>query len=439
MTVYKPDHHNSYYRWFVLAMLCLVYAFNFLDRQLLGILSKPIQDELSITDSELGRLGGLYFALFYCAISIPIAWFADRANRARIVALACAIWSAATVACGLSRSYSELIASRMAVGIGEAGGLPPSYSIISDYFPAERRGTALSILNLGPPIGQSLGVAVGATIAATYDWRSAFIAIGSAGILVAALVVVTVREPRRGAMDVPMATPHRGTAALEEVKFSETLKMFFRRRVLYLAGLASGAANFISYAIMNFAILFLMREKGMTLQDVGLYYAPLVAVALGAGIYLSGWLIDRYGQKSRQAYALIPAVTLACAIPFFFGFVHAETWPVAMAFLAMPLFLNSFFLSPAIAVVQNAVSSAQRALSGALLLLVMNLIGLGFGPTYLGAMSDFFRTSYPGHSLQLAFYSLIPFYILAIGLHVLLARALRREQLSEAKHKGSPV
>ena len=188
----------------VLALLCMVYVLNFLDRQLLSILAKPIQDDLGISDGQLGRLSGLYFALFYCILGIPVAWLADRSNRVRVLTIACAVWSAATVACGMAQNYAQLAIARMSVGVGEAGGVPPSYSIISDYFPASRRGTALGLFNLGPPIGQALGVAFGAKIAAAYDWRLAFVLLGGAGLIAAAVVWGMVREPKRGATDAQM-------------------------------------------------------------------------------------------------------------------------------------------------------------------------------------------------------------------------------------------
>src|SRR5215475_6727893 len=187
--------------WIVLAMLWFVSVLNFLDRQLLSILAKPIQDTLHVTDGQLGLIGGLYFALFYCFISIPVGWIADRTSRVRILSLACALWSAATMACGFAASYLQLVVARMAVGVGEAGGVPPSYAIISDYFPPGRRGTALGIYNLGPPIGAALGVAFGASIAAAYSWRDAFIALGAVGVAASVLLLLTVREPVRGGLD----------------------------------------------------------------------------------------------------------------------------------------------------------------------------------------------------------------------------------------------
>lgn len=416
--------------WIVLGMLCLVYVLNFLDRQLLSILAKPIQDSLHVTDGQLGLIGGLYFAVFYCFISIPVGWIADRTNRVWILSLACTLWSAATMACGMAANYAQLVAARMTVGIGEAGGVPPSYAIISDYFPPGRRGTALGIYNLGPPIGAALGVAFGASIAAAYSWRDAFIVLGSAGLVAALLVVLIVHEPPRGGLDRP---PDARVAA---TGFRQTIAMFFSRRSLVLAALASGATQLITYGAGNFTTLFLMREKGMTLGEVAIYYALVVGIAMSAGIFVSGRVIDRFTRRSKQAYAVVPAISLALAIPFYLGFVWAPSWQLALILLIGPTFLNYFYLSSSVTLVQEEVRPDQRVMSGALLLLVMNLIGLGLGPTYVGAVSDFFRASHPHHSLQIAFYALVPFYGLAIGLFLWLARVLRREGPNEgAQHR----
>lgn len=411
------------YAWSVLALLCLVYVLNFLDRQLLSILAKPIQDDMGISDGQLGRIGGLYFAMFYCILSIPVAWLADRGNRVRVLTVACAVWSAATIACGMSQNYSQLAIARMSVGIGEAGGVPPSYSIISDYFSADRRGTALGLFNLGPPIGQALGVAFGAKIAAVYDWRLAFIVVGAVGLIAAAAVWGMIREPTRGATD----TQATGVAD-EAVSFWTTLRMFATRPTLTLVSLAAGATQFVTYATMGFTTLFLMREKAMTLDEIALWYALVLGICVSAGIFLSGRLVDRFARRSPQIYGALPGIALAIAVPFFIGFVHAPSWPVALAFLTVPTFLNYFYLTPAVTLVQNAVSARQRTLAGAALLLIMNLIGLGFGPTWVGAVSDWLRPAHPTNSLQLAFYSLVPFYLIAIALHLTLARRLGRDR-----------
>jgi len=419
--------------WIVLAVLCFVYVLNFLDRQLLSILAKPIQDSLHLKDGQLGLIGGLYFALFYCLISIPVGWLADKTNRVGVLAAACALWSAATVACGLSATYPQLVAARMTVGVGEAGGVPPSYAIISDYFPPARRGTALGLYNLGPPIGQAAGVAIGASIAAAYGWRPAFIALGAVGVLGAILVAAIVREPRRGGLDAtPAIVPN---IAVPKASFSATVKMFFSSPTLLLVAFASGATQIVTYGGGNFSTLFLMREKGMTLKQVALYYALVVAICMGGGIFVSGRVIDRFAHRTKAAYAVIPAITLAAAVPFFLGFIWAPSWPLALLFLAGPTFLNYFYLSSAVTLVQNEVRADQRVLSGALLLLIMNLIGMGVGPTFVGAMSDAFHAAHPQHSLQLAFLCLTPFYALAILLFIALARVLVRG----AAKSGAPV
>ena len=412
--------------WFALGMLCFVYVLNFLDRQLLAILAKPIQDSLHISDGQLGLIGGLYFALFYCLISIPVGWLADRTNRVRVVSIACALWSAATMACGLAHSYPQLALARMTTGFGEAGGVPPSYAIISDYFPTRSRGKALGIYNLGPPIGAALGIAFGASIAAGFGWRYAFIILGGVGVLTALVFSLVVQEPERGGLD-EIATTQVTGADSRPAGFLETLKMFFSRPSLLLAALGSGATQMITYGMGNFTTLFLMREKGMTLHDVAVYYALVVAIGMGSGIYVSGRLVDHFTRDSKAAFGWLPAMSLTLAVPLYVGFVWAPLWPLALLFLVGLMFLTYFYLTSSITLVQQEVRPDQRVMSGALLLLVMNFIGLGLGPTYVGAVSDYFRVSHPAHSLQIALYTLIPFYLLAIAIFLWLARVLRKE------------
>lgn len=417
--------------WVVLFMLFFVYVLNFLDRQLLSILAKPIQDSLHVTDGQLGLIGGLYFALFYCLISIPVGWIADKTNRSLVLAGACALWSASTMGCGLAANYLQLVVARMTVGVGEAGGVPPSYAIVSDYFPPGRRGTALGLYNMGPPIGAALGVAFGASIAAAYSWRMAFIVLGAAGLVTAVAVILVVREPRRGGLDHAHGHGHGhgtdGSLAHAASGFFSTFAMFFSRKSLVLMALASGATQMITYGAGNFTVLFLMRDKGMTLKEVALWYALVLAFAMGGGIFVSGRVIDRFAHRAKHSYATVPAVSLALALPFYLAFVAADTWQHALLFVLGPTFLNYFYLSSAVTMVQQEVKPDQRVMSGALLLLVMNLIGLGLGPTYVGAVSDFLRSLHYAHTLQGAFYALVPFYALAIFLFIWLARVLKQE------------
>lgn len=407
--------------WVALGALWFIYVLNFLDRQLLSILAKPIQDTLQISDGQLGLLGGLYFAFFYCFIAIPVGWLADKTNRVAVLAIACGIWSAATIACGLSRNFGQLAVSRMTVGFGEAGGVPPSYAIITDYFPPGRRGMALGLYNLGPPIGAAIGIAFGASVAAAFSWRAAFVVIGVVGMVAAAALMLIVKEPKRGGLD-PALAPEAPKAS-----FWGTFRMFFSRPTLVLASLGSGITQIITYGLGNFATLFLMREKGMTLADVALWYAIVVGVGMSAGIFASGWLIDRFTRRSKQAYAFLPAISLTLAIPFYLAFLWAPSWPLALAFLSFPTFLNYFYLSSSVAFVQSEVRPDQRVMSGALLLLIMNFIGMGVGPTFVGFASDYFSTAHPTNSLQLALYALTPVYLVAIGLFLGLARLLRRD------------
>jgi len=412
--------------WIALYMLCGVYVLNFLDRSLLSILAKPIEDTLHLSDGQLGLIGGLYFALFYCFIAIPVGWFADRSNRVNVLSLACALWSVATACCGLAANYGQLVLARMAVGVGEAGGVPPSYALITDFFPPGHRGRALGIYNVGPAIGTAIGIAFGASIAAAFNWRDAFIAIGIIGVFAAVAFRFSVREPPRGGLD------ERSGQATISPSFWATVRMFFSRRTLLLVALGSGATQFITYGAGNFTTLFLMREKGMTLHQVAVYYALVVAVGMSAGMLISGKLIDRFAPRSKPAYATIPALSLLLAMPFYLGFVWAPTWPLALLLLLPPMCLNYSYLSAAVALVQEEVRPDQRVVSGALLLLVMNFIGLGLGPTYVGAASDFLRAAHPGHSLQIALFTLTPFYLVAILIFFYLARVLRDEQRLQA-------
>lgn len=410
---------------FTLGMLCFVYVLNFLDRQLLSILAKPIQDSLQITDGKLGLISGLYFAMFYCFIAIPVGWLADRTSRVGVLSLACAIWSGATVACGMASNYTQLVIARMAVGIGEAGGVPPSYAIITDSYPPGKRAAALGIFNLGPAIGAAVGVAFGAAVAEYLGWRWPFIIVGIIGIITALFVWLTVREPKRGATDLVQASD-----ASDKTPFWPTVRMFFSHPILMLAALGGGATQFVTYGLGNFAVLFLMREKGMELGEVAIWYALAIIIGMGGGMILSGRIIDRMTRKSRVGYAIAPALSLVIAMPFYIAFVWAPGWPLALALLTVVMIFNYFYLSASVALVQEEVKPNQRVLAGALLLLVMNFIGLGLGPTWVGAASDWFKAQGDSQSLQSALYTLTPFYLLAIGLFGWLAIRLRRETMA---------
>jgi predicted MFS family arabinose efflux permease len=402
-------------------MLSFVYVLNFLCRLLPTILAKPIEDSLHLSDGQFGLITGFYFAVFYTFISIPVGYLADRTSRSKVLACACAIWSGATMACGFAIGYVQFAVSYIVVGFGEAGGVPPSYAIISDYFPPGRRGMALGLYNLGLPIGAALAIAFGASIAAAFGWQLAFQALGALGLIAVIGVLVIVKEPRRGGLDPASAQRAKKSG------FWETLTNFFSRRALVLVALGGGTTQIITYGAGNFTILFLMREKGMTLNEVALYYALLVGTVMSFGLFVAGRSVDMFSRRWKQAYGLVPALALTISLPFYIGFVWAPAWPLALAFLSGCMFLNYFYLPAAITLVQQEVRPDQRVMSGALLLLVMNFMGIGLGPTFVGAVSDYFRAYAFHNSLQIAMYALLPCYVLAIVLFLSLSRVLRRE------------
>jgi MFS family permease len=410
--------------WIVLGMLIFVYVLNFLCRTLPAVLAKPIEDALHITDGQFGLITGFYFAVFYTFISIPVGYLADKTSRSKVLAVACGLWSAATMTCGLAVNFLQFAFSYMAVGFGEAGGVPPSYALISDYFPPGKRGTALGLYNLGLPIGAALAIAFGASIAAAFSWQVAFQGLGALGLIAVIGILLVVKEPRRGGLDPASAQP------VKKSGFWDTLANFFSHKPLVLAALGGGATQMITYGVGNFAILFLMREKGMTLGEVAVWYALMVAIVMSAGLFLAGRSVDIFTRRSKRAYGLVGAVALSISMPFYIAFVWSPGWPLALVFLSACMFLNFFYLPAVITLVQQEVRPDQRVMSGALLLLVMNFMGLGLGPTFIGAASDYFHASSPHNSLQIALYALLPCYVLAILLFLWLSRVLARESLA---------
>jgi len=416
----QPPRDGGVYGWVVVATLCVVYSFNYLDRQFLSVLAEPVKRDLHLSDTQLGLLTGLMFALFYTAFGIPMAALADRGHRTRIIAGACALWSLFTACCGLAVSFTTLALSRIGVGVGEAGGSPPAYSIISDYFGPASRGRALAIYSLGVPIGSMFGAASGGWIAAHFGWRAAFLTLGALGLVLAPVVLAVVREPQRGRLDgaVPVVARPSFTAAITA---------FLGRPKLLFTALAAGLTAFVGYAAQVWAPAFLMREKGMSLEQVALWYSLTIGISGVAGTWLSGFLVDRLGTRRPSAYALAPGIAILLCLPFFLGYVFAPGWPAALAFVVAISVLQIMYLPAALAVVQNSVPAAQRATSGAFLLFILNLIGLGGGPLYVGLLSDTFRPRLGVHALQAALIWLGPVFVLAFICQLAAAHFMERE------------
>lgn len=414
----------SLYGYVVAVVLAVVYTCNFLDRQLMSILQESIKRDLHLTDTELGMVSGLAFALIYTVLGIPIAWLADRTHRVRIMAAACAVWSVASAACGLATGFPSLALARVGVGFGEAGGSPPAYSVLADYFPPRSRGVGMGIYALGVPVGTMIGSAIGAWIDRSYGWRMAFFAVGVPGVLLALLMLIAVREPPRGRFDAKAAGARAHAASLPLLK---TIGLFFANRTLALTALSSGLSAFVGYALLNWSPSFLIRVRHMDRADLAVYYSLIVGVTGVIGTFGSGWLVDRLSRLNPRAYALVPMASFVLSLPFFLLFVWAPTWQLALVFFAMPALLGTMYLAPAITVVQNAVPPAQRGASSALLLFVLNLIGLGGGPVFVGRISDLLAPAHGVASLQLALYALAPVFLLTIAAHYAASRSIGRD------------
>ena len=416
---------RSSYRYVVVSFLAVVYTFNFMDRQIMSILQEPIRLEMGLSDTQLGMLTGLTFALFYTTCGLPVAWLADRYRRVSIMAAACGIWSLFTAGCGLASNFTQLALSRVMVGAGEAGGSPPSYSLISDYFPPEERGTGLAIYSLGVPVGSALGVAAGGWIAAHYGWRTAFIAVGLPGVVLALLMLLIIREPKRGGLD-----PVREGASVHDAPqgIRAGLATFFHNRTMVLTALSSGLSAFVGYAMLSWNPPFLERVKGMSLTQVAACYSIVLGVTGFVGTFAAGWLADKLGRRNRRWYAWLPAIAFTLTLPALAGLIWAPTWQSALAFLAMPALLNNMYLAPALTVIQNAAPPSQRSLAGATLLFILNLIGLGGGPLYIGHISDVAKAHGVEQSLVVGYIALFPVILVTIGAHLLAAKSMTPKQ-----------
>jgi MFS family permease len=413
------------YRYLVVALLAVVYTFNFMDRQIMSTLAEPIRKDLGLSDTALGALGGLTFALFYTTFGIPVAWLSDRFKRVWIMAAACSIWSVFTATCGLATNFTQLAISRIMVGAGEAGGSPPSYSLISDYFPAKERGTGLALYSLGVPLGSMLGVILGGRVAVAYGWRIAFFAVGLPGVVLALIMLLVVREPKRGGLD-EMALGADAHAPAPPAL--QVISAFLTNRTLLCVAIACGLSAFVGYAMLNWNPPLLMRVKGASLKDVSDYYGWVIGGTGVVGTFAAGWLADKLGQRDRRWYAWIPVIAFTLTLPALAGLIWAPTWQIALVFIAAPALLNNMYLAPALAIVQNAVPPGQRTMAGAILLFILNLMGLGGGPIFLGHVSDMAKPRFGDHSLLVGYASLAPVIVVAIIAHLMAANSIARDK-----------
>jgi MFS family permease len=402
-----------------LGMLLLVYAFNFIDRIMFGILVPPIKHEFLLTDTELGLLGGTAFALFYTALGIPIGWLADRLNRVWIVTIALALWSAFTAACGAAHNFAQLFAARLGVGIGEAGGVAPAYALISDYFPPARRARALAVYSFGIPLGSAAGILFGGLIAARVNWRAAFVIVGAAGLVLAPVFRLCVREPVRGGLDAAetVAAPRLG----------EVARLLAGKPSFWYLSLGAASASVMGYGVYFWMPSFLVRSYHLSLPQVSIYFSALTFVSGVAGIWLGGALADRFGSTRRAAYALVPAVAFLLTVPLYAAGLLAPASLGSLPIFVLPMALALAWLAPTASAIQHLVPAGMRAVAAALLLFIINLIGLGAGSYAIGALSDHFATAHGTESLRYAMLAGSGFYLLAAALYALGARRLARD------------
>ena len=398
------------YSYFVLGVLTLVYTFNFVDRQIIAILSPAIKEDLGLSDSVLGLMKGLAFAFLYTVLGIPIAWLADRWSRVSIISIALAIWSAFTALSGLSANAVQLTLARLGVGIGEAGGPAPSHSLIADYFPKEKRASALAIYSLGIPFGQMIAFLAGGWVLQHLGWRNAFFIVGVPGLLLAIVMKLLVREPLRGAHD-------KAAADASPVKFTDGVKALMKIPSYWGVIAAVTCASFTGYGMGLWVVDFYRRVYQLSFIEITLPLGILNGVVYGVGTWAGGFLTDRFGLKDKSAYAWLPALGMLMTVPVGLLSIWAGR-PFWALFWAAPFLIGlGAYLGPSFSIVQTLAPVKLRATASAFFLFIINMLALGLGPLWVGALSDIFAGSFgEATGLRLALSSLAAFSLAAAGM-----------------------
>jgi len=399
---------------YILGVLFVVLMLNFLDRQVISILAEPIKQDLGLSDTQLGLMTGLSFALFYTTLAIPVAALADRWNRSWIIAIAIAIWSLMTVLCGLANNFIQLFLARVGVGIGEAGSGPASHSLIADIFPPERRAGALGILGTAVPIGAFIAYAGGGWIVENFDWRTAFFMAGIPGIIVALVMWITVKDPRGKPrfLDSFKRDPHKPTLAMAVKELSQ--------KPAYWHLVAAGVlVQFVSYGLASFYGGLFVRIHGIGYGELGWKLGLMVGISGGFGAFFGGQIGNYLDRKKPALSLLVSGLVLVASAPGMIWAVYAGSANTGIILLAIPTFAATFYYGPSFSAIQTLASDQTRALAVAIYLLVAGIVGLGIGPVFVGILSDIFAggvESAEGPALQKALMFLAMFNIWA-GLH----------------------
>ncbi|CAB3858878.1 spinster family MFS transporter [Achromobacter ruhlandii] len=391
-------------RGLALALLTAIYTLSFVDRQIVNILAEGIKRDLGLSDAQIGLISGLSFALLYATLGIPVARMAERRNRVRIIAVAVSVWSAFTIACGFARSVSHLFFARLGVGVGEAGSTPPSHSLIADYYPLERRASALAIYSLGIPIGTMLGAMIGGIAMHYVGWRGAFVIAGAPGLLIAAVAPFLIPEPRSA-----RGFPVGGPSSFAFWRAARTL--FAIPSFLFLVA-SMTLFSFYGYTSAVFSASFIFRNHGPELASwsraltavtsldigasgtLGLVFGVLPGVAGLAGTLLGGRLADRLGRARREAYVEVPAVGLLLCCAAYWASLFASTLGLVLLFTMLSFVTGSMIFGPVYATIQSIVPPTLRATASGVALLIVNLVALGTGPLIVGVISDALRPAF---------------------------------------------
>ena len=403
----------------VLALLLIAYIFNFLDRQLLAILAGPIKADLNLSDTQFGAIGGLAFALLYSVLGVPLAMLADRTSRSGVITGALTVWSGFTALCGIATGYWQLFLFRLGVGVGEAGGVAPSYALIADYFPPEQRGRALGTFSLGVPVGLSCGTLLGAYIAHWFDWRTAFLVMGAAGLILAPVFKLVVR-------DLPRAPGAADAAPLRAV-----FPILARKPAFWLMAFAASFSSLCGYGLALWTPSVLIRSYDFSMIQAGQFLGSLGLIGGVAGVLGGGILADRLGKIDKRWYARLPAIAWLITAPTFCAGLLIPNPMISWPLLLIPNALNILWLGPVITAVQHLVPVRMRATASASFLLINNLIGLGVGPLLIGKISEMLKGSYGVESLRYAAVSVLGFYLLAALLMLLAVPRLTREWVED--------
>ncbi|WP_374973007.1 spinster family MFS transporter [Spongiibacter marinus] len=418
----NSQHYRSDGRaYYALFILTIVYSFNFIDRQLLAILQESIKAELLLSDTQLGLLTGFAFALFYVTAGIPIARWADAGNRRNIVALAVFIWSFMTAISGLVQNYLQLLLARIGVGVGEAGGSPPSHSMISDMFPAERRASVLGFYSTGVSIGILFGFLMGGWLNEFFGWRVAFFVVGVPGVLLALVVRYTLREPRRGLSENRDDNP-------EPVAVKEVVALLWSRRSFRHMAWAGALSAFAGYSVANWSASFIIRSYGMSTGELGTWLALIIGIGGAAGVFGGGLLADKLAAKDTRWYVLLPALAGVISLPFAAGVYLVDNVYASLLLMIIPAIQSNVFLGNTLAVSHSLVGLRMRAMASAILFFIFNLVGLGAGPWSVGLLSDLLAPQFGDESLRYAMLALVPLMVSLSALHFYLSsRHLKRD------------